>query len=213
MPARGSTFRGQYLSVTTIAGLSAGGQLDGAAYIHAPAASAPMSRGEAFVACAHEVYRFILVRVGGDREAAEELLQECCRRAAAHRRPPVDPTVWPAWFCGIARNLIRRHWRRLRRHRERAAEDYHAGAGPAERLASEPLPDEVLVAAETVRELMFAIGRLSDRDQDLICEFYFEDRSCADIATERRTSAKAIETRLRRARRRLRAILEPQGAA
>ncbi len=188
-----------------MAGLAAAGEFDNTA--SAVAEGAPCLR-EAFLRSAGDVYRFLLVRLGGDRDAAGELLQECCRHAWAHGKPPVDPDAWPAWFCGIARNLVRRHWRQRRRARCREAGDFEL----ARPLVCEPLPDEVLAREETRGALMLAISEMSEKDQDLLFAFYFDGRSSASIAAELRTTIKAVETRLRRARGRLRKILSTKGA-
>jgi len=192
---------GQYVSVTTIAGLSAGRELGAVAGESDPPAARTASVRHAFVECADAVYRFIYVRVGGDRETTEEILQECCRCAAARRRPPADPTAWPGWFCGIARNLIRRHWRRRRRDQRGHA---------AFCIARDVLPEDALLAGEELGELMSALTKMSLKDQDLLFAFYFDGRSCAAIAAENRFTLKAVEARLRRARERLRAALQPR---
>ncbi|MGD2111484.1 MAG: sigma factor, partial [Phycisphaerae bacterium] len=64
-----------------------------------------------FRACGDGLYRFVLVRVGGDRHAADDLLQQTCHEAARHKRMPTDDTECEPWLYGIARNLVRKHWR------------------------------------------------------------------------------------------------------
>ncbi len=171
-------------------------------------AEAP-SLGEAFAQCADGLFRFILVRVGGDRDAADELLQECCQAAVRHRRLPQDPSVWSAWFAGIARNLIRRHWRERRRRGQGTfgAATYAIGR-PASGMATAPLPDEVLISRDAVEGLLAAVNALGVKDQEVILAFYFDDRSSEQIAAQLGTTAKAVEGRLRRARERLRKRLQ-----
>lgn len=57
---------------------------------------------------------------------------------------------------------------------------------------------------------MSALCAMSLKDQDLVFAFYFDGRSSADIAGELRSTPKAVEARLRRARERLRRVLRPR---
>ncbi len=163
---------------------------------------------EAFLRTAESVYRFILVRVAGDRETADELLQECCCQAARSRVGPKDPPAFETWFRGIARNLIRRHWRRRRIDRRLLSASHAEGlAGVAAKSATEPLPSEQLESRESSAALLLAMQRLGRKDRELLLAFYFDGRSTAELSAEIQVTAKAIEARLRRARDRLRALL------
>lgn len=154
------------------------------------------------------LYRFILVRVRGDREAAEELLQQMCYEAVRHRDPPVGSDECEAWFRGIARNLVRRHWRRLKRQ---AGVVSLEEAALAERLANDlesgALTGDALIKRESVDQLLLAVTSLRTADQSLIFAYYFDGRSQADLASDLQITEKSIETRLYRARNRLRAAL------
>lgn len=154
------------------------------------------------------LYRFILVRVYGDREAADELLQQTCHEAARHRRMPRDDTECEGWLRGIARNLIRRHWRRARkRRRQRSLEDAAVARQLVEDMESRPLPPDALMKEESTRQVLLAVTSLPVPDQQLVLAFYFEERSQADIAESLGVSVKSVETRLYRVRHRLRAVL------
>ena len=110
---------------------------------------------------------------------------------------------------GIARNLIRRHWRRTRRRRDRRSlEDVPAARRLAEDMTSRPLPPEALVREEATRQLLLAVTSLPAADQQLVFAFYFEGRSQTDIAETCGLSVKSVEARLYRVRHRLRAILQ-----
>ena len=102
-----------------------------------------------FEACCGGLYRFILVRVGGERHAADELLQQVCCVAIDHRRPPNDPAACEPWFRGIAVNLIRKHWRIVKRSNGHLRIDVnHQGGQLAEDMESRPLPPDVLARQE-----------------------------------------------------------------
>jgi RNA polymerase sigma-70 factor (ECF subfamily) len=74
-------------------------------------------------------------------------------------------------------------------------------------MESRPLPDESLIKSEFIEQLLLAVTSLPADVQRLVFAFYFEGRSYAGIAEELGMTAKSVETRLYRARGRLRAIL------
>ncbi|MEE8169522.1 MAG: sigma-70 family RNA polymerase sigma factor [Phycisphaerae bacterium] len=175
-------------------------------------ATKPASLQQAFAHCCDGLYRFVLVRVGGDRHAADDLLQQTCATAAGHARPPTQADECEAWLRGIARNLIRRHWRQRRRDNGHVPLEDAAGSRRlAEDMASRPLPPEILSLKESLDQLLLAVTALPSADQRLIFEFYFDGRLQADIAHTMGVTRKTIETRLYRARRQLRAILQGPG--
>ena len=157
----------------------------------------------------HEaLHRFILFRVGGDRDVADDLLQQTCYEAARHRRPPAESGECEAWLRGIARNLIRRHWRKSKRHAGVVSLENAALATQlADDLEARPLPSDALVREESVTQLLLAVTSLSAADQGLIFAFYFDGRGQADIARKMGATEKSVESRLFRARARLRAAL------
>jgi RNA polymerase sigma factor (sigma-70 family) len=162
-----------------------------------------------FCRASDALYRYILVRVGGDRDAADDVLQQTCCEAVRHRRPPSTESECEAWLRGIARNLIRRHWRSAGREaRKVRLEDAAAASRLAEDLESRPLPVNTLIQAETVRLLMLAITELPAADQDLVFAYYFHGRPQAAIAQDLGATEKSIESRLYRIRGRLRAALK-----
>lgn len=163
---------------------------------------------QVFRRTAEALYRFILLRVAGDRDAADDLLQQTCYEAIRHRRPPADADECEAWLRGIARNLIRHHWRETRKRALRMPLEHTTRPGElAEDLESRPLPPDAMIREESIRLLMLAITSLSAADQGLIFAYYFEGRSQAAIADDLGVTAKSIECRLFRARSRLRTAL------
>jgi RNA polymerase sigma-70 factor (ECF subfamily) len=162
----------------------------------------------AFLRSADGLYRYLLVRVRGDRELADELLQQTCVEASKSQRPPRDDAQCEAWLRGIARNLVRRHWRKLRRQPGCVPlESPEAARRLVDDLESRPLPLDTLIREEAVTQLMLAVTSLSASDQRLIFAHYFERRSQAEIARELSVSEKGVESRLYRLRGRLRAAL------
>ena len=71
--------------------------------------------GEMLVGSLPTLWAYVRRRVG-DRDTANEILQEVSLRALAGEGPR-DPPTFVAWACGIARNVIGLEWRRRRRLR------------------------------------------------------------------------------------------------
>ncbi|HZW09731.1 MAG TPA: sigma-70 family RNA polymerase sigma factor [Phycisphaerales bacterium] len=153
------------------------------------------------------LYRFILVRVGFDEAAADDLLQQTAETALR-----ADPAAMAAveslegWLRGVARNLVRRHWR------DRATRDPHAhprvGDGLRVLAALESgCPAEALAERELRVALLWAIASLPAGDQWLLYAVYRYGKSRPQVASELGCSAKGIEMRLYRARERLREAL------
>lgn len=161
-----------------------------------------------FEVCSDALYRFILVRVGGSRDVADDLLQQTCFVAAGHRRIPQEDEACEAWMRGIARNLIKKHWRQLkRRNGQIGLSDAVLSAKLADAMESGPLPADQLVRDETVGQLLLAVTSLPAADQRLVFAYYFDGCSQAEIAESSGVTPKSIETQLYRIRGRLRAIL------
>lgn len=163
---------------------------------------------KAFERSADALYRFLLFRVGGRQELAEELLQQTCCVAASHRHPPDDASACEAWLRGIARNMLRRHWRTTGRRPESARpDDVHASRRLLTAMESGPLPPEELVREENVARLMMAVIELAASDQQLVFDFYFCGRNQHQLAEALGCTTKAVEARLYRARQRLKVML------
>lgn len=163
---------------------------------------------QVFARAGDGLYRFILVRVSGNRDAADDLVQQTCCEAARCARPPADHDECEAWLRGIARNLIRRRWRRLsRRPGLIPLEDAALASRLADDLESRPLPPDALVRKESIEQLLLAVTSLSAAEQSLIFAYYFDGRRQTDIARELGVTEKSIESRLFRVRGRLRTTL------
>ncbi len=165
---------------------------------------------EVFDRVGEGLYRFILMRVGGDRHTADDLLQQTCYEAARHRRPPTDNGECAAWMWGIARNLLRRHWRDQKRQAGLIPLD-SAAAQLADCLEARPLPQDALIREEMADALLLAVTELAAEDQRLVFGYYFDGRRQAEIARDEGITEKSVETRLARARQRLRNTLRSMG--
>ncbi len=152
------------------------------------------------------LYRFILVRVDGNTEKADDILQQTAFVALQHQNTPDDESKYEPWLRGIARNLIRRHWRDVGRNPVAISGNGSNGdsatdARSAESAAGGPMYDE------NKRALSAAIASLPADDQWVLYAFYRHSRSMEEIATESGVTVKSVESRLYRSRNRLREIL------
>lgn len=110
-----------------------------------------------------------------------------------------------AWLFGVARNVLRRHWRTITRRRRNLPEArVDVGTELASMLDSVPLPGEHIERREVKEQVLLALSSLSTDDQNLILQHYFGGQSQTDIAAGRGVSPRAIEGRLYRARQALR---------
>lgn len=151
------------------------------------------------------LFRFILVRLGGDRHVAEELVQETCCAAACGRNLPDDDGDCAAWLRGIARNLIRRHYRDLKRRGVSVTlEDAQMSCKLVGTMESAPISEADAQRESWRQQLLLAVTSLPNEEQTLVFAYYFDGRSQADIAGELNASPKSIEARLYRIRQRLR---------
>lgn len=161
-----------------------------------------------FERCADGLFRYLLLRVGMNAHAAEDLIQQVCYEAARKQRMPEGDDACEAWLFGIARNRIRKYWRW--HWRKDGRRECDRGAVARELLAGlerGPLPGELLSRKESSEQLMLAVTELPAADQQLLFAFYFDGRSSQEIAVQIGTTAKSVESRLYRIRCKLRALL------
>src|SRR5262249_49609430 len=153
------------------------------------------------------LYRFCLYRVGRHVHLCEEVVQETLVRALRDldRYDPARSgnNVFP-WLTGLARNEISRVLNRERgmlsletlwARMDQELLDLYA------RLESEPLGEDVLVREET-RELVNAtMSQLPAHYRQALEAKYIDGQSVRDLAELWRTSEKAVESQLTRARK------------
>jgi RNA polymerase sigma-70 factor (ECF subfamily) len=146
-----------------------------------------------------ELYAFVSRRVGGDRAAAEDVTQEAWLRAVRAWRREGLPSEPLAWLKTVARRLIANAARGASRAPEQRELDLDAVVARVEPHA--PSSDEAAL-------LQLALARVGGSEAVLLEAFHFDGRNTRELAEEFRTSERAIEGRLRRARAKLRRALE-----
>jgi RNA polymerase sigma-70 factor (ECF subfamily) len=136
---------------------------------------------------------YVSWRCGGLPDLTDEVVQETWL-TAVRRLSRFDPDRGPflAWLCGIAANAARNAVRGRRRHRRRAR-PLDTASEPA---AGEPDP----AAAEKAERVAGALAALPEQYEAVLRAKYLDRLSVEEIAADRGTTAKAVESLLSRAR-------------
>ena len=143
------------------------------------------------------LYAYVSRRAGGDRSLAEDVTHEAWLRALEAWRRSGFPDDALAWLKTVARNLMLNH--------------YRAGT-PAQIAAGEIDLEQTQIEPETPRAaalLHWGLSRLRAGQARLLEAYHLDGKGIAALATELGVSERAVEGRLRRSRRALRARLTP----
>lgn len=137
-----------------------------------------------------------------DREAVDEVMQEVALAAVRQASPLSDPSKIAPWLYRLAVRLVLQYRRRLGRQQklfDRYADEIESAGHRAE---SDPL--NWLLASERHQLVRIAVERLPHLDAEVLLLKYTESWSYNEIAEHIGVSHSAVESRLHRARRRLR---------
>lgn len=141
-----------------------------------------------------------------EAEAVDDVMQEVALAAIRQAAPICDPEKVAPWLYRLAVRqalLFRRKCGRQRRLTTRYASRFR----PAESTTRTPNPLAWLLHSERCQHVRWALERLAPRDAEILMLKYSEDWNYHMIAAHLGISHSAVETRLHRARRRLRAQL------
>lgn len=139
-------------------------------------------------------------------QAIDEVIQEVSLAAVAQRAPISDPAKIAPWLYRLAVRQALLY--RRKQGRRRRLVDRYALRCRAEQNAHAADPLDWLVAAERRQLVRQAIGQLPHRDVEILMLKYVENWSYQQIAERLGLSPAAVESRLHRARARLRAQLQ-----
>ncbi len=146
----------------------------------------------------HAIRRYLQSRAGV--EAGEELASDTfvaafeLRRTYDRRYPSAKP-----WLFGIATNQLRHH---IRRERIRLSAQAHL---PVERgTSAESEADDRLEAALLASEVLKEIGSLSSGERDALLLYAIGELSYREISVALGIPLGTVQSRLNRARRRIR---------
>ncbi len=147
------------------------------------------------------VYRFVFYRLSGRTDDVEEIVQETFLAALEGLPRFRHECSLYTWLCGIAKNRIARHRRAA--YRSRLATAIESVDSELDAILADldrPLPDEALEREETQDLVGATMAALPLQYQEVLVEKYVSANSVDEIARQRGTSSKAIESTLTRAR-------------
>lgn len=170
--------------------------------------SSPPDIEAAFDQCGQSLYRYVVLRTGGDTNLADDIMQQVWLNAIRSDRS-VAPNEMEFWLRRIAKNALNAHWRRHGgASKQVSTPNPQLAAQLAEQLETEAVPLSLLGRKETQAQLLLALTELPSQEQDLIVQHYFHERSLRLIAESLHLSERAVEGRLYRARLALRQVLK-----
>jgi RNA polymerase sigma factor (sigma-70 family) len=146
------------------------------------------------------VYGFLAYRLG-DRETAEDLTQATFERALrAWSRFDPRRASETTWLLAIARNLLIDHYRRDKSNVTEPIDEDAAPmvAGPEEQLLGSP-------------ELLNALGKLSERDREVLALRFGGDMTGPEIAQLLDLTLANVQQIVSRSLRKLRGLLDEAG--
>jgi RNA polymerase sigma-70 factor (ECF subfamily) len=138
----------------------------------------------------------------GEPQAVDEVMQEVALAAVRQQAPIADPAKAAPWLYRLAvtNSLL---YRRKQGRRRKLIDRYAQRNRPAD-LDREPDPLQWLLAEERRQQIRVALGRLHQRDAEILLLKYTEDWSYRQLADHLGVSESAVEARLHRARQRMR---------
>jgi RNA polymerase sigma-70 factor (ECF subfamily) len=146
--------------------------------------------------------RYALHLMSGDRQRAEDIVQETLLRAWQHPEAIADRPARP-WLFAVARNLA------VDSFRARKARPHEVGEGALELLS---VPDEAERALESWA-VADAIRSLRAEHRGVLLETYYHGRSVAEAAAVLGIPAGTVKSRTFYALRALKLALEERGLA
>jgi RNA polymerase sigma-70 factor (ECF subfamily) len=165
---------------------------DSLALTQGVAAGDEAASAEFFNRYCDRLFRYLLVVSRGNEDQAREALSDAMIKAARHTKPMrSDEDIW-RWLRRLAWTSFIDHCRKKERRIVMLSDE-----GMLERAAPEP-------RGELTNALNECLSELPAEERAMVEGFYFEEQSQSDLAKERNSTRKAVESRLARIRQKLR---------
>jgi RNA polymerase sigma factor (sigma-70 family) len=170
----------------------------------------PEQFGQVFDRHARVVFRYLVRRIGPDD--ADTVLGEVFR-IAFEKRATYDGRYESArpWLYGIATRLVAKHRRAEARRIRATARLASERATVSDTTDATEAVDDRLDAAVGWPRVADAVAGLPPGERDALLLYVWEELGYEDIAAALGVPVGTVRSRLNRARRRLRAIREPDG--
>jgi RNA polymerase sigma-70 factor (ECF subfamily) len=153
-----------------------------------------------------------LYRTVGDYETAADLSQEVFVRIYRSRKKYKPGGRFSAYLFTIATNLAKNHFRWKKRHPEAELSNAVTSTMTADDPDSTD-PSSHLKTSEQGNKIKAAVQRLPEKFRTPVILYHFNELPQAEIAEVLGCSEKAVESRLYRARKRLRKMLDSDGGS
>lgn len=141
-------------------------------------------------------------RMLGDREAAEDLVQDVFFKVWKHASKwEPGRALFSTWLHRVAVNLC---YDRLRKKKEDSVEDLPE---PAREVSHQETAETILQRSATMEEVRAAVASLPERQRAAITLCHFEGMTNREAAEVLETTDEAVESLLARGRRKLRDLL------
>ena len=147
------------------------------------------------------LWRYLLVVTSGNEEASSEALQSALVRVVRHIKAFPNETAFWGWLTVLARSALSDQSRGRRRYL--AFLDRFTKHGQVQQVS----PDQTAADSKLLTLLETNLAEMPSEERELVEEKYFESRLVREIAQSLGTSEKAVESRLVRIRRKLKAAL------
>ena len=148
-----------------------------------------------------------LVRSLQNEEDAADAAQETFVRVFQNRARFDSRQRFSTWLYAIATNLVKDRYRHRSRHPQVSLDAENEATGEDFRESvpeQKPTPSESLQGTERAEAVRKAVGQLPEELRVPLILSEYEELSHAEIGTVLNCSAKAVETRIYRARKQLR---------
>lgn len=159
---------------------------------------------------AQPLFQF-LYRMLGNEDDANDMAQETFLRVYQHRNEFKSGAKFTSWLYTIAGNLARNHYRWRSRHPNVSLECENDATGQSlsQMLPSpDPSPNQKSLDAERHAAVRSAVAQLPEEMKEAIILCEWQELPVAEAAQILKSTPKAIESRLYRARKLLREALK-----
>lgn len=146
------------------------------------------------------LFNFFL-RLTGNRQLSEDLVQEAFIRILKYRKTFRQPGEFRPWLYKLARNAVAAHFRKHGR-------DHLPPGEPEERVCESPLALDQLERAENARQLRAALMLLPFERREVLLLSRFGELRYDEIAELLGCSVGAVKLRVHRAVRQLREVFD-----